>query len=60
MLFVEGVPQLAPAQRDEARRFLTAVDALYDFGVQLRCSMAAPPAELFLPLLAAAQVGLWG
>jgi predicted ATPase len=57
ILFLEGVPALAPAQRDEARRYLTLVDALYDYGATLCCSVAAPPAELFLPLLAAAKVG---
>ncbi|GAB4823073.1 hypothetical protein N2152v2_010119 [Parachlorella kessleri] len=55
VLFLEGVPALGPAQRDEARRFLTLVDALYDRGAKLCCSMAVPPRDLFLPLLAAAK-----
>ena len=57
VLFLEGVPLLGPAQRDEARRFLTLIDALYDYGAKLCCSMAVSPRDIFLPLLAAAKVG---
>ncbi len=57
MLFLEGVPVLGPPQRDEARRLLTLVDALYDYGATLCSSMEAPPPALFLRLLAAAKVG---
>lgn len=40
----------------QARRFLTLVDALYDYGAKLHCSMEGGPRDLFLPLLAAAKV----
>ncbi|KAF8058045.1 Afg1l [Scenedesmus sp. PABB004] len=59
-LFVDGVPQLGPAQRDEARRLVTLLDCLYDAhalrpgSVRLCVAGAVPPGEVFLPLLGAA------
>ncbi|GBF97377.1 hypothetical protein Rsub_11024 [Raphidocelis subcapitata] len=53
-VFLEGVPALGPARRDEARRLVTLVDLFYDRGVTLHLSCEAPPGELFHPLLSAA------
>ena len=38
---------MSPANKDEARRFVTLVDALYKHKVTLVCSAAAPPERLY-------------
>ena len=42
-----GIPILSPANRDEAKRFVTLIDALYEHKVTLVCSAAAPPEDLY-------------
>ena len=47
---VRDVPLLSaegPARHNEARRFITLIDQLYDAGLRLICSAAAEPFELF-------------
>lgn len=44
---LEDVPQLAPDRRNEAKRFGTLVDALYERSAKLVCSAAVPPAEIY-------------
>ena len=46
-IVVDGVPLLTPDKRNEARRFMTLVDALYERGLYLVCSAAAPPERLY-------------
>jgi cell division protein ZapE len=46
-LVLAGVPALAPDRRNEARRFMTLVDALYERRRNLVVSAAAPPDELY-------------
>ena len=46
-LFIENVPILTPARRNEARRFNTLIDALYDQRVGLVISAAAEPDVLY-------------
>ena len=46
-LFLEGVPLLTPNRRNEARRFMTLVDALYERRVMLFVSAEAPPERLY-------------
>jgi cell division protein ZapE len=46
-LVLKDVPQLTPEQRNEAKRFVTLIDALYERSVKLVCSAAVPPADLY-------------
>jgi cell division protein ZapE len=46
-LIIENVPVLTPDRRNEARRFNTLIDALYDQGVGLVMSAAAEPDDLY-------------
>ena len=46
-VLIDGVPRLSPDNFDEARRFVTLVDALYEHRVKLYASAAAPPDELY-------------
>ena len=46
-VLVDGVPLLSPAARDEAKRFVTLIDALYEAKTLFICSAAAPPEALY-------------
>ncbi len=46
-ILIDGVPRLSPDNFDEARRFVTLVDALYEHRVKLYASAAALPDELY-------------
>lgn len=46
-VFISDIPQLAPAQASEARRFTWLVDVFYDHRVKLVASAAAEPAALY-------------
>ncbi|ESQ84709.1 hypothetical protein AEAC466_06550 [Asticcacaulis sp. AC466] len=46
-VFVEHVPVLSPANRNEARRFVTLIDALYEAGVRTVILADAEPAQLY-------------
>ena len=45
-LVLDGVPRFGPQNFDEARRFVTLVDALYEHRCKLVASAAAPPDAL--------------
>jgi cell division protein ZapE len=46
-LILEGVPAMGPEQRNEAKRFNTLIDTLYDRHLNLVASAAAPPEQLY-------------
>src|SRR5690606_21218129 len=45
--FVEHVPVLGLARRNEAKRFILLIDSLYDRRCRLVVSAAAPPDQLY-------------
>jgi cell division protein ZapE len=47
-VILERVPQLSADRRNEARRFIILVDTLYDNGVKMVISAAAPPNDIYL------------
>jgi cell division protein ZapE len=46
-ILIDGIPKLSPDNFDEARRFVTLIDALYEHRVKLYASAAALPDELY-------------
>lgn len=47
-LILENVPVLGPHNRNEAKRFVTLIDALYETRTKLVMSAAVEPAELYV------------
>lgn len=45
---LSGVPVLGPEKRNEAKRFVSLIDALYEHKVKLVVSAAAPPQSLYV------------
>ena len=46
-VIVVGIPKMGPDMRNEAKRFVTLIDALYENNVKLLCSAAAPSKHLY-------------
>ena len=46
-LVLDGIPRLSQDNHDEARRFITLIDALYEHRVKLVASAGATPDELY-------------
>ncbi|MBK8174978.1 MAG: AFG1 family ATPase [Rhodospirillales bacterium] len=47
VLFVARIPGLSPEKRNEAKRFVTLIDALYEHKVKLICTAERPPEALY-------------
>jgi cell division protein ZapE len=45
---IENIPRLGPENRNQARRFVTLIDALYDHKTLMVASAAAPPEDLYV------------
>ena len=48
LLVIEGIPELDSSKFNEAKRFVTLIDALYEGHVRLICSAEAEPEKLYL------------
>lgn len=48
MLVLENIPQLSRSNFNEAKRFVTLIDALYEAKVRLICTAAAAPEYLYV------------
>jgi len=48
VLILEDIPQLSSSNYNEAKRFVTLIDALYEAKVRLVCSAADAPERLYL------------
>lgn len=48
VLILEDIPQLSASNYNEAKRFVTLIDALYEARVRLICSAADEPERLYL------------
>ena len=46
-MLIDGIPRLSPDNFDEARRFVTLIDALYEHRVKLVASAEAVPDQLY-------------
>jgi len=46
-LVLRGIPKLGPEKRNEAKRFVTLIDALYEAKVNFICSADAPAESLY-------------
>jgi cell division protein ZapE len=46
VVFVENIPHLGPEKRNETKRFIILIDALYDASVRLFASAVAMPEAL--------------
>ena len=48
VLMIDGIPTLSRSNFNEAKRFVTLIDALYEARVRLICSAAAKPEMLYV------------
>lgn len=46
-LFLQNIPRMTPDDRNEAKRFVTLIDVLYEYKVKLICTANAPVTELY-------------
>lgn len=46
-MIIQDIPLLSPEKRNEAKRFVTLIDTLYEHNVRLICTAAALPDDLY-------------
>ncbi len=46
-IILTGIPKLSPEQRNEAKRFSTLIDTLYEYKIKLICTAAVPAEEIY-------------
>ncbi len=46
-ILLQGIPKLSPELRNEAKRFVTLIDTLYDHRVKLIATAATPPDDIY-------------
>jgi cell division protein ZapE len=46
-LFIDRVPRMGPEKRNEAKRFVALIDAIYESRTKLVCSADAAPSDLY-------------
>ena len=46
-IVMDGIPILDPAKKNEVKRFIVLIDALYDHRVKLVAAAAAPPQDIY-------------
>lgn len=46
-IFIDSIPVMEQAQRNEAKRFINLIDTLYDHRIRLVVSAEAPPTDLY-------------
>ena len=46
-LFIDDIPKLSPEKRNEAKRFVALIDAIYERRTKLLCSADAAPGDLY-------------
>lgn len=46
-VLLSGIPRMTPERRNEAKRFVTLIDSLYEHGVNLVCAAEGPPDTLY-------------
>ena len=46
-MIIVGIPVLGPEKRNEAARFVTLIDSLYEYKVKLLASADAAPSRLY-------------
>lgn len=46
-LFLQNIPRMTPGERNEAKRFVTLIDIVYEHNVKLICTANAPVTELY-------------
>jgi cell division protein ZapE len=47
-MMIDDIPQLGRSNFNEAKRFVTLIDTLYEANIKLICSAAARPEMLYL------------
>jgi len=48
VLILEGIPRLSADKRNEAKRFMTLIDTLYEHKVKLFCTAEVPPQDIYI------------